>query len=57
MRYLRKRGKRNYAERKRGIRYGSVYRKLLEECSQGCKMAINSINQIQEHIENDRLLM
>ena len=29
--------------------------KLLEECSQGCKMAINSINQIQEHIENDRL--
>lgn len=29
--------------------------KLLEECSQGCKMAINSINQIQEHIEDDRL--
>lgn len=29
--------------------------KLLEECSQGCKMAINSMNQIQEHIENDRL--
>lgn len=29
--------------------------KLLEECSQGCKMAISSINQIQEHIKDDRL--
>lgn len=29
--------------------------KLLEECSQGCKMAINSIDQIQEHIQDDKL--
>ena len=30
-------------------------RKLLEECSAGCKMAINSIDQIKEYVTNDKL--
>lgn len=30
-------------------------RKLLEECSKGCKMAVGSIDQIQEHIQDETL--
>lgn len=30
-------------------------RKLLEECSAGCKMAINSIDQIKEYVTNEKL--
>lgn len=30
-------------------------RKLLEECSVGCKMAINSIDQIKEYVANEKL--
>lgn len=30
-------------------------RKLLEECSKGCKMAVGSMDQIQEHIQNEKL--
>lgn len=30
-------------------------RKLLEECSSGCKMAIDSINQVSSHVNGDQL--
>lgn len=30
-------------------------RKLLSECNSGCKMAINSIDQIQEYIHEEKL--
>ena len=30
-------------------------KKLLEECSAGCKMAINSIDQIKEYVTNEKL--
>lgn len=30
-------------------------RKLLQECSRGCKMAIDSMEQVKEHISDDRL--
>ena len=30
-------------------------RKLLEECSKGCKMAVNSMNQIREYVQEERL--
>lgn len=32
-----------------------VSQKLLQECSSGCKMAINSIEQVTPHISGDRL--
>ena len=34
---------------------GEQTRKLLEECSKGCKMAIGSIDQIQEHVKDRKL--
>ena len=34
---------------------GDQTRKLLEECSYGCKMAIGSIDQIQEHVKDRKL--
>lgn len=34
---------------------GEQTRKLLEECSKGCKMAVGSIDQIQEHIKDRKL--
>lgn len=30
-------------------------KKLLEECNSGCKMAINSMNQVGEYVQDDRL--
>lgn len=30
-------------------------RKLLEECSEGCRMAVNSMNQVSSHINGDKL--
>ena len=32
-----------------------VTRKLLEECSQGCKMAVGSINQVFPHVSDEKL--
>lgn len=32
-----------------------VTRKLLEECSQGCKMAVSSINQVFPHVRDEKL--
>ena len=32
-----------------------VTRKLLEECSQGCKMAVGSMNQVCQHVNGSRL--
>lgn len=29
--------------------------KLLEECNSGCKMGINSMNQVSEYVEDDKL--
>ena len=34
---------------------GEQTRKLLEECGKGCKMAIGSIDQIQEHVKDRKL--
>lgn len=30
-------------------------RKLLEECTKGCKMAINSMDQIRDYVKNEEL--
>ena len=30
-------------------------RRLLEECDSGCKMAVNSIYQVESHAKGDRL--
>lgn len=32
-----------------------VTRKLLEECSKGCRMAVNSMNQVSAHVNGDKL--
>lgn len=32
-----------------------VTKKLLEECSQGCKMAVDSMNQVSTHVNGDKL--
>ena len=32
-----------------------VTRKLLEECSQGCRMAVGSINQVFPHVSDEKL--
>ncbi|MDO4324328.1 MAG: hypothetical protein Q4C61_17600 [Lachnospiraceae bacterium] len=32
-----------------------VTRKLLEECSEGCRMAVGSINQVFPHVSDERL--
>jgi len=34
---------------------GEQTRKLLEECSKGCKMAAESIDQIREHIKDRKM--
>lgn len=30
-------------------------RKLLKECSSGCKMAINSLNQVRDFVKDEKL--
>ena len=42
-------------KQKRGITMDAQTRGLLRECSLGCKMAINSFNQMRDYVKNEEL--
>ena len=42
-------------KQKRGITMDAQTRGLLRECSLGCKMAINSFDQMRDYVKNEEL--
>ena len=43
-------------KRKEGLSMNEDTRQLLQECTAGCKMAVESIHQVAEYVQDEKLL-